>query len=371
MDIYKTCIKPVLFKLNPDFVHEMITTIGEIGSKTVVTRYLLQSAYDYQNPKLETTVFGLSFKNPVGIAGGFDKDCKLIETLPLIGFGFTEVGSITAKPYEGNERPWNIRLIDDQSILVNYGLKNKGAKVLKEKIRSKKRKVPLIINIAKTNDPTIKGSDSFEDYYQSLKLLLPEADIINLNISCPNTGDGTLFCESPTLLKGLLDRLSKEKISKPIVLKIKPDLNQKLLKEIILLSISYPFIKGFILSNLTKNRDLIKKVTQKKIEQNHGGLSGKPVQKLSDEMIKNVYQWTKGKYPIIGLGGIFTAEDAYRKICLGASLVELATGMIFQGPATIKRINKGLVTLLEKDGYTTISQAVGSKNKIKKNYRVE
>lgn len=364
MDLYQTFAKPIFFRCNPDLVHEVITSGGEVLGKSVVTQLLLKKSYYFEDPSLETEVFGLHFKNPIGIAGGFDKDAKLIQTLPSIGFGFTEVGSITAKPYQGNKKPWNIRLISDQSILVNYGLKNKGADILKKKIAKQKRTVPLIINIAKTNDPTIKGKDSVEDYYQSFVKLAPLADIINLNISCPNTGDGTLFCESPKLLKMLLDKIATTNTDKPVVLKIKPDLSEKTLKEIVLLSISYKYVKGFILSNLTKQRNMLNISTQQKITENAGGISGKPLQKLSDQMITRVYRLTEGKYPIIGLGGVFTAEDAYHKICLGASLVELATGLIYGGPATIKRINKGLVELLKKDGFNSINQAVGSKNKL-------
>jgi dihydroorotate dehydrogenase len=235
MNIYKALAKPLLFRLNPDLVHEMITSGGELLGKNAYTQALLKKNYYFEHPNLKTEVFGISFNNPVGIAGGFDKDAKLIQTLPAIGFGFTEVGSITAEPYAGNKKPWNIRLIDDKSILVNYGLKNQGAAVLLKKIQQQKRSVPLIINIAKTNDPRVKGIDSVEDYYKSVILLAPIADIINLNISCPNTGDGTLFCESPKLLKMLLDRLAHTKIDKPVVLKIKPDLSDKLLNEVICL----------------------------------------------------------------------------------------------------------------------------------------
>ncbi len=363
MDFYKHLIKPVLFQFDPDDVHEWIGSAGEIMGRSDISRQLLRSFYYYEHSSLETDVFGLHFKNPVGIAGGFAKDCRLIQTLPSVGFGFCEVGSITNKPYGGNKQPWNVRLKDDQSLIINYGLKNKGADNLKAKIKSQKRFIPLIINIAKTNDPDIKDKDSVEDYFQSAKKLQSLADIINLNISCPNSGDGTLLCENPKLLKMLLDRLNNLKITKPLVLKLKPDLDDSLLEEVIELCISYKYVQGFILSNLTKQRSKLTKITRNNYSDFSGGISGKPLQKLSDEMIEKVYRLTKGKYPIIGLGGIFTAEDAYRKICLGVSLVELATGMIYGGPATIKRINQGLVKLLEKDGFNSIAEAVGSKNK--------
>lgn len=364
MGVYKTAVRPLLFKINPDLVHELTTRIGSLLGSTSLTRGFLSSIYNYQNPLLETEVLGIKFKNPIGIAGGFDKNAKLIQTLPSIGFGFVEVGSVTAKPYRGNIRPWNVRLPQEKSIIVNYGLKNEGADVLKKRIRKQKKSTPLIINIAKTNDPRIKGNASVEDYEKTFIKLQYLSDIINLNISCPNTGDGQLFCENPLLLEKLLKRISQHNVKKPIVLKLKPDLDDKILDQILEVVKKYPIIKGFIISNLTGNRKLLKKTKHSEIANVRGGLSGKPLYNLSNQMIKKIYQKTSGRYVIIGLGGVFTAKDAYEKICLGSSLVELATGLIYQGPSAIKNINKGLVKLLKNDGFNNISQAVGSKNTI-------
>lgn len=362
--MYKNVIRPVLFRFNPDHVHDSVINFGHLLGKSNLAKSLLKSVYGFSHLSLETEVFGIKFKNPVGIAGGFDKNAKLIQTLPSVGFGFVEVGSITAKPYKGNPRPWNVRLRADSSLIVNYGLKNEGVDILRKRIKTQNRVTPLIINIAKTNDTRIRGDDSVEDYNKTFKKLQPLADIVNINISCPNTGDGVLFCESPKLLAKLLKKISENKITKPIVLKLKPDISDDTLEEVISIVKKYPVIKGFIISNLTSNRKTLKVTKPKQVEQYSGGLSGKPLQELSNRMIKKVYQETRGKYPIIGLGGIFTAEDAYEKICLGASLVEIATGLIYGGPSTVKNINKGLVILLKRDGFDSISQAVGCKNKI-------
>lgn len=361
MDFYKHIVRPVIFHLDPDLVHERTIRTGYLLGRTAITRKALELLFDFKHPSLGTEVFGIHFNNPVGIAGGFDKDCRLIQTLPFVGFGFTEVGSITAKPYAGNSRPWNVRLVEEKSILVNYGLKNAGVDILSKRISKEKRSVPLVINIAKTNDPGIKGDDSVEDYNTSFVKLQPLADIVNLNVSCPNSGDGQLFCESPELLEKLLRRIGKNKITKPVVLKLKPDLDDKMLDKILAVIRKYPFVKGFIISNLTRNRSLLKVINPQKIQDLPGGLSGKPVQRLSTEMIRKVYKKTKGKYIIIGVGGIFNAADAYEKICAGASLVEIATGLIYGGPATVKRINQGLVDLIKKDGLENVAQAVGSK----------
>ncbi len=362
MDFYQQIAKPVLFRIHPDITHEVVTSIGSVLGKSGLGRALVNKLYHFEHPSLKTEVFGIKFNNPIGIAGGFDKGCRLIQILPSVGFGFTEVGSITALPYKGNKRPWNTRLIKEGALIVNYGLKNEGVDVLKKRIFSSKRFVPLIINIAKTNDPTIKGDGSVEDYYKSFIKLEPLADIVNINISCPNTGDGQMFCEDPKMLDRLLKRINQKKVTKPVVLKIKPDLDDEILNQVLEVVMEYPFVKGFIVSNLTRNRNLLRHIKPAEINHLSGGLSGRPLKELASQVIRKVYKKTAGKYPIIGLGGVFTAEDAYEKICLGASLIELATGLIYGGPATIKKINKGLVTLLEKDGFGSIGQAVGSKN---------
>lgn len=366
MSIYKTFIRPILFLQDPDVVHERTVRIGNILGKSFITRKILNLLFSFEDKSLNTEVFGIKFKNPIGIAGGFDKNVNLLQTLPFIGFGFTEVGSITAKPYEGNKKPWNVRLKKEKALIVNYGLKNKGVEVLKNRIKKQKRYAPLVVNIAKTNDEKIKGDASVNDYNESFAKLQDLSDIINLNISCPNTGDGVLFCESPKLLDKLLKKIGENKIKKPIVLKLKPDISDFLLDEILEIATKYYFVKGFIVSNLTSNRKLLKHINEKDIEKYNGGISGKPLFKLSNEMVKKVYKKTHGKYPIIGVGGIFSAADAYEKICSGASLVELATGLIYEGPMVVKKINKGLVELLKRDGFENISEAVGSKHKLLK-----
>lgn len=361
MDFYQRFAKPVLFQIHPDFAHEMVTGVGSTLGKVTLGRELVDRLFHFEHPSLETEVFGIKFKNPIGIAGGFDKGCRLIQILPSVGFGFTEVGSITANPYQGNKRPWNTRLVKEGALIINYGLKNEGVDVLKKRIALQKRSVPLIINIAKTNDPTIKGDSSVEDYYKSFVKLQPLADIVNINISCPNTGDGQMFCENTEMLDRLLSRINLTKVTKPVVLKLKPDLDDETLNQVLETATSYQFIKGFIISNLTRNRNFLKNIKPAELDHLPGGLSGRPLRKLANQMIEKVYRKTAGQYSIIGLGGVFTAEDAYEKICLGASLVELATGLIFGGPSTIKKINKGLVELLAKDGFDRVNQAVGSK----------
>ena len=360
MRLYKRFVKPILFLFHPDRVHAGIVRVGAWLGKTSVTRALLRAVFVYRHPLLKTTVCGITFQNPVGLAGGFDKNAELIQTIPCVGFGFMEVGSITHHPYAGNPRPWSVRLKKDKSIIVNYGLKNKGAEVLLPRIQMQTRTCPVIVNIAKTNDSRIKGDASVADYIASFRLLQDVADMININISCPNTGDGVLFCEDVVLLKKLLDALQAERPHKPIFLKLKPDISSEMVASIVSLVKEHSCISGFIISNLTRNRNLLKHVAISDIEPYKGGISGQPLKDLSTQMIREIYKLTQGAYPIIGVGGIFSAEDAYEKIRAGASLVELITGMIYEGPGLIKKINKELVTLLERDGFHSISDAVGA-----------
>ena len=283
----------------------------------------------------------------------------ILEEQEDIGFGFMEVGSITRYPYGGNRRPWNVRLPRDRSLIVNYGLKNDGAVVARARIAKQIRTIPLIINIAKTNNPKIKGAGTVEDYVESFKLLEALADIVNINISCPNTGDGVLLCEDLPLLEQLLSALEAQHPTKPIFLKLKPDISDLTLTELVTLVKNYPSITGFIISNLSKQRALLKHTDSNYSNRYQGGISGQPIRALATSMIRRVYQLTNGHYPIIGLGGIFSAADAYEKIKAGASLVELVTGLIYEGPGVVKQINQGLVALLKQDGYRSISEAVG------------
>ena len=360
MRLYKRFVKPILFLFYPDHAHAGIVRIGAWLGKVSSTRALLRALFIYQHPLLKTTVCGITFQNPVGLAGGFDKNAELIQTIPCVGFGFTEVGSITHHPYAGNPRPWSVRLKKDKSLIVNYGLKNKGASVLVPRIQAQTRTCPVMVNIAKTNDARIKGDASVADYIASFRLLQDVADMININISCPNTGDGVLFCEDVVLLGKLLNALQAEHSHKPIFLKLKPDISSEMVASVVSLVKEYSCISGFIISNLTRNRNLLKHVASSDIEPYKGGISGQPLKDLSTQMIREVYKLTQGTYPIIGVGGIFSAEDAYEKIRAGASLVELMTGIIYEGPGLIKRINKELVKLLERDGFRSVSDAVGA-----------
>src|SRR3989344_2738146 len=320
MEAYKYLIRPVLFQIDPEKIHNIALRFGSFLGKFFFSRKILAFFYDYKNDRLNIKVKGINFCNPVGLAAGFDKNGVLPEVISSVGFGFEEIGSVTALPCGGNLKPRLFRLPKDKALIVNYGLCNDGAEIVCKRL--KKCDVPIGINIAKTNDKTIKGNYSVEDYYKSYQIVKDFADYVTINVSCPNSGDGRSF-EDPKLLEKLL---SKIKISKPVFLKISPDIDNKNLDKIISLSKKYK-ITGFVVSNLTHDRSLLKTENSFK-----GGISGLCLKEKSDSLIKYIYKKTKGKFIIIGVGGIFSAKDAYQKIRNGASLVQLITGMIYEGP---------------------------------------
>ena len=358
--VYKYVLKPIFFKFDPEDVHDHMTSIGIFLSKYIITRKLTEVFFQYSNPILEQKILGINFKNPVGLSAGFDKNATLTDILPEVGFGFEEVGSITGEYCSGNPKPRLWRLKKSKSLAVYYGLKNDGCEAISKRLQNKKFKIPIGISIAKTNCKETTDTDkAIEDYFKAYKSFINIGDYFTINISCPNAYGGQPFTDSKKL-EVLFDKLLSIPKTKPIFLKIAPDLNEKEINEIINIAEKFK-IDGFVCTNLTKDRNnpKIKANIKDKLITENGGLSGKVVEDLSNEIIKNIYKKTNGKFVIMGVGGVFSAEDAYKKIKAGASLIQLITGMIFEGPQVISEINLGLVKLLKKDGYKNISEAIG------------
>jgi dihydroorotate dehydrogenase len=337
-----------------------MVNFGIVLGKYKITRFLIKILLNYQNSFLEQEILGIKFKNPIGLSAGFDKNAELTDILPNVGFGFAELGSVTAGAYPGNEGTRLWRLPESKSLVVYYGLKNDGAvkisKKLYKKFLKQKNKIPLGISIAKTNcHETVDIKKGVEDYITGIKYFTDLGEYLTINVSCPNTFGGQPFHDEKSL-DLLLTEIDELKISKPVLLKISPDLSKIEVDKIIEITKQHA-IDGFVVSNLTKNRKN-PKIKDKKIPQ-VGGMSGKVVEEMANEMIGYIYNKTKGKYLIIGCGGIFSAEDAYKKIKNGSNLVQLITGMIYEGPQLISEINLQLVKLLKKDGYKNIQEAVG------------
>jgi dihydroorotate dehydrogenase len=336
-------LKSLLFLFDPEIAHRI--TINYLK----FARFKKPKLYEV----LQSEVFGLNFQNPIGIAAGFDKNGEVAHNLINLGFGFSEVGTVTPKPQPGNPRPRVFRLKDDRAIINRLGFNSVGFSEVKTKLEK------IGDNIIGVNIGANKNSKDFsEDYIKGIKFFSTLASYITINISSPNT-PGLRNLEVLENLDVLLDKINNLEredllIKIPILLKISPDLeadNLKYLCEKVLSS----KIDGLIISNTTISRDLISTDTLEK-----GGLSGKPIFDISTKQLRMAYKYTNGKIPLIGVGGVDSAEKAYEKIKNGASLIQLYTGLVYNGPNLIKDINEDLSSLIERDGYSNISEAVGA-----------
>lgn len=364
--LYSHMLKPILFKFDPEFVHDRYTKLGSLLGKVSLFRIITKKLFRYDHPKLEQQIAGQNFDNPIMLSAGFDKHADLVNILPSVGFAGMEVGSITWKAYEGNPKPRLYRLPKSKAIVVYYGLKNLGSSATVKKIKNTVKqqiqhsRFKMGISIAKTNsEETCELDAGVKDYYHGLKDFVDAeiGDFYTINISCPNTFGGEPF-SSPKKLDVLLKKLSTLDITKPMYIKMAINLPWKDFDDLLKVIIKYKKVTGVVIGNLNKDRNdpnIIDEIP----ETVKGKISGRPTFELSNNLIQKTYKKYKDKLIIIGVGGVFTAEDAYTKIKLGASLVEMITGMIFGGPQVIGEINRGLVELLEKDGYKSISEAIG------------
>jgi dihydroorotate dehydrogenase len=358
--IYRRIFKPIAFRFDPETVHDSITSVGNWIGKRVWARQIARLLWFYENPILRQTICGIDFSNPVGLTAGFDKDGLLVEILPDVGFGFAEIGSVTGEPCEGNLKPRLWRLPKSEALIVYFGLKNDGCEVIRDRLSNKIFRIPIGVSVAKTNcQETCDVEIGIADYVKAMKAFLDVADYITINISCPNAFGGEPFT-NPELLEQLLCATDSLHARQPIFLKMPADLSFEEIDKLVDVALTHQ-VQGLILSNLTKRRDSQKINPADIVPSEKGGISGRPVFDPSNDLIEHLYKRVGGRLVLIGTGGIFSAEDAYEKILRGASLVQLATGMIFCGPQLIGQINRGLVRLLQRDGYNSIQEAIGKK----------
>lgn len=356
---YRRLAKPVFFRMDPEDAHDHAASLGRLISRLTLGKRFTRSLLDYADPVLETTVAGIRFPNPVGLAAGFDKNAHLWDILPDVGFGHIELGSITGLPCVGNPRPRLWRLPKSEALVVYYGLKNDGADVVSARLTGAKFRVPVGISAAKTNcRETCDPDAAIADYCHVIDKFRGIGDWLTVNISCPNAFGGEPFTD-PRLLDRLLARVDAL-VDKPVFLKLAVDLTRPQTDALLEVCGGHR-VDGLICSNLTKNR-ANHRILDAAVPAS-GGISGKAVRHLADEQVRYVYSRTEGRYAIIGVGGIFTAQDAYRKIRLGASLVQLITGMIFRGPQMVGQVNRGLAALLKRDGFASVADAVGVDNR--------
>ena len=341
--MYKSLIRPLLFSIDPEKVHYFTFSLIRTLSKIPGVPSLLRALYLNKDPRLERTLFGLTFKNPVGLAAGFDKNAVLFNELADFGFGFVEIGTLTPKGQEGNPKQRLFRLKDDQGLINRMGFNNDGVAAAIAHLKKNKKKLIIGGNIGKNTG--IPLEQYTQDYCDTFYELHPYVDYFVLNVSCPNVGSHAKLQDKDYLLEliGAVQKINAEKpVQKPILLKIAPDLNSHQLDEIIEL-VAETQIDGVIASNTSTNREGLKTPKDQLETIGNGGLSGLPIKERSTATIQYLAAQSNKAFPIIGVGGIHTAKDALEKIDAGADLVQLYTGFVYEGPRLIKEINKALL----------------------------
>ncbi|WP_134088293.1 quinone-dependent dihydroorotate dehydrogenase [Olivibacter sp. XZL3] len=337
-------VKPFFFLMNPETAHHNVTGGLKAANKIWGGSKLIRAAFTYEDPRLQRTVFGLTFKNPVGLAAGFDKNAEYVDELVDLGFGFIEIGTVTPKPQPGNDKPRMFRLTADEALINRMGFNNQGVDVAATRLKFLKKRGDVIIggNIGKNK--LTPNEDAVKDYILCFDALFDVVDYFVVNVSSPNTpGLRDLQEKEPLthILNTLQQRNLKNGISRPILLKIAPDLTNSQLDDIVEI-VTRTGIAGVIATNTTISREGLH--APEKLKNEPGGLSGKPLTKRSTEVIRYLSEKSAKAFPIIGVGGIHSEADAMEKLAAGASLVQLYTGFIYEGPALIKRICKKLIS---------------------------
>ncbi|MBC8299058.1 MAG: quinone-dependent dihydroorotate dehydrogenase [Flavobacteriaceae bacterium] len=338
--MYKKLLKPILFCIDPERVHEITFFFINLIFKIPFVSSLISKIYSLKNPILETEVFGIKFPNPIGLAAGFDKNAKLYNEFSNFGFGFIEIGTVTPLPQEGNPKKRLFRLVSDEAIINCMGFNNIG---LEEVIKRLKYNKGVIVggNIGKNKITDF--NNSIQDYLICFEKLYPHVNYFAINVSSPNT-EKLRDLQQKDLLKNLLEAIQKKNKSysfpKPVLLKIGPDLSQDQLIDVIEV-IAETSLDGIIATNTTLSRDNL--TSSKDLVNQKGGLSGRPISEKSTNIIKFIHEKSNGSIPIIGVGGIMNPDDAIEKIKAGASLIQIYSGFVYSGPSIVKKINKAII----------------------------
>lgn len=347
-------VRPLAFKLPAETAHNIGKRTLRVAQSTWPTRTALSAAYQCDYPELEVDLFDTTFPNPVGVAAGFDKNAEVTHGLEALGFGFVEIGTVTPYPQPGNDRPRLFRLREDTAMINRMGFNGQGMERVKDRLEQDDTPgVPLGVNVGKMNSSN--ESEAIEDYRRVFDRLSPFADYVVVNVSCPNTPEE--FDEgSPEHLRTIFETLEAENDRNvPILVKIGPDSPEESVLDLVDIVQEFD-LDGIVATNTTTGREGLESPQQEE----WGGLSGKPLEERSTAVIRTLAEYTDGELPIVGVGGVDSAASAYEKIRAGASLVQLYTGFVYEGPSTAKQINQGLVELLERDGFSSVEDAVGA-----------
>ncbi|OFX89106.1 MAG: dihydroorotate dehydrogenase (quinone) [Bacteroidetes bacterium GWF2_33_16] len=342
--MYKTIIRPVLFLFQPETIHHLIVNLLKFGFKIPGLSYIIKSYYLVKDNRLKTTFLGLEFNNPVGFAAGFDKNAEVYNQFSEFGFSFIEIGTVTPIPQPGNPKPRSFRIPLDKGLINRMGFNNKGVDFAVNQLKNKKHNVIIGGNIGKNT--ATPNENALNDYDICFEKLYDHVDYLVVNLSCPNIKDLHKLQDADStinILNSLIEKRSNKTIRKPILLKISPDLTDNQLDDVIE-TFRITGIDGIVATNTTTTRDGLKtnKETIDKIA--NGGLSGKPLTKRSTEIIRYLNKKSGGTIPIIGVGGIMSVEDALEKLDAGATLIQIYTGFIYEGPAFVKMINKAILS---------------------------
>jgi dihydroorotate dehydrogenase len=364
--LYKSFIRPFLFSKDPEQSHDQTL---DLLSRLEFLHGTLDCFYRVADNRLNVQIKTLNFPNPVGLAGGFDKNAVALKTISAFGFGFMEMGAVTAQAQPGNPKPRLYRLPEDCALINRLGFNNEGATVIAARLANlrglgKLPRIPLGINIGRTK--IVETKDAVADFLSAFEKLFSNGDFFTLNVSSPNTPN-LRDLQEKTLLADLLSAVQEKNQQlaaaaqhqeKPVFVKIAPDMEFAQVDDIIEVVESFK-LAGIVATNATA---LMRDTVRSPLGREPGGLSGRPITTMVTNFVSHIYKNTQGRLPIIGVGGIFNADDAYDKITAGASAVQIYTGFVYEGPAAVKRINQGLVKLLEQDGFKSVSEAVGQAN---------
>jgi dihydroorotate dehydrogenase len=335
-------VKLFLFRYDPEVIHYWVMNQLKKWHRIPLIRYLLKKIFCYSKKSLERTLWGITFRNPVGLAAGFDKDGRFTDELASLGFGFIEIGTVTPLPQDGNEKPRLFRLPKDEALINRMGFNNEGVEAAAKRLRQRQSDIIIGGNIGKNK--STPNEDAIKDYEICFNTLYDVVDYFTVNVSSPNTPNLRELQDKEPLQK-LLTRLQEINAAsgkaKPILLKIAPDLTKQQLDDIIEI-VENTSIHGIVATNTTISRTGLHTDGQEVKAMGTGGVSGSPVRDISTDVIRYIYRKSEGRIPIIAAGGIFTAKDAQKKLDAGASLVQVYTGFIYEGPGIVKNICKGL-----------------------------
>ncbi len=370
---YRTLLRPLLFRQDSEKIHNR--TLARLAWAGRHPAACAAMSACFRSPPLPVELFGLKFPNPVGLAAGMDKNAAAVPAWAALGFGFSELGGVTWHPQPGNPAPRMFRAVSQAALINRMGFNNEGAEALARRLAQWRSlgcwpDHPVGINLGKSKITPL--AEAAQDYADSLRVLLPHADFFVVNVSSPNTPNLRQLQDKSALdeILAALQEVNRSagasgpapNSTKPILVKVAPDLSFNALDEILEL-VAPRQVAGIVATNTTIARPAVTEPQLQRIYAEAGGLSGRPLAARSTEVIRHLFQQTRGSLPIIGVGGIFTAADAWEKFAAGASLIQIYTGLVYEGPGTIKKIVSGLRSQLRAKGFTSLSQAVGCAEK--------